>query len=181
VDAAYLTGQNRCWAIRSEFGGMGWQNRPRSRICDCGSKHMQLCSQSKKNKKIHCCYFYSLWQTHGEASGSWYTVKAQMTSTKAICLRFQAHHTPLTSDILHSALAKSSCTNCTFTFWVKDEKNNGVVHHTKRHAGAVARFMRGQDKYIVSDILPAGFEVQGRRPSMSRCTRHRCRTPVFVQ
>jgi len=28
----------------------------------------------------------------------WYTVKVQMTSTKAVCLRFQA---PLTSDIVH--------------------------------------------------------------------------------
>ena len=43
-----------------------------------------------------------------------------------------------------------------FTFWVKDEKN-GVMHHTKRHAGAVGRFMRGQDKYIVSDILHCWF------------------------
>ena len=41
-----------------------------------------------------------------------------------------------------------------FTFWVKDEKaDDGVVQHTKWHACTVGRFMRGQDKYVVSDIL----------------------------
>src|ERR1700692_4870653 len=38
---------------------------------------------------------------HGETSGSPYMVKAQMASMKAVCLRFRAHHTPLTSDTVH--------------------------------------------------------------------------------
>jgi hypothetical protein len=45
-----------------------------------------------------------------------------------------------------------------FTFRVKDEKtNDGVVHRTKQHASAVGRFMRGQDKYVISDILQCWF------------------------
>ena len=45
-----------------------------------------------------------------------------------------------------------------FTFRVKDAKtDDGVVHRTKRHASAVGRFMRGQDKYVVSDILQCWF------------------------
>jgi hypothetical protein len=50
-----------------------------------------------------------------------------------------------------------------FTFRVKDEKN-GVVHRTKWHAGAVGRFTRGQDKYIVSDILHCWFRSPDGQP-----------------
>ena len=52
-----------------------------------------------------------------------------------------------------------------FTFRVKDEKtDDGVVHRTKRHASAVGRFMRGQDKYVVSDILQCWFQTPDGRP-----------------
>jgi hypothetical protein len=52
-----------------------------------------------------------------------------------------------------------------FAFRVKDEKtDDGVVHRTKQHAGTVGRFMRGQDKYVVSDILHCWFRSPDGRP-----------------
>jgi hypothetical protein len=44
------------------------------------------------------------------------------------------------------------------TFRVKDEKtDDGIVHCTKWHTSAVGRFMRGQDKYVISDIHQCWF------------------------
>ena len=97
----YRWGQNHCWAIWMLYG-FKRQNTNLSVIIDlimCIWAAMSYWSKSRK--KIHCHYFYRKWQTHGETSVSLYSVKAQMTSTKAICLRFWAHHTPLTSNTVH--------------------------------------------------------------------------------
>jgi len=50
---------------------------------------MHLCSKRKK-------YIAAISTVYGRHN--WYTVKVQMTSTKAVCLRFQV---PLTSGIVH--------------------------------------------------------------------------------
>ena len=100
----YRWGRNRCWAIRTLYG---FKRRNNGLICNYGSDHVHMsgsvgqCLIKIKERKIHCCYFYRIWQMHGMTSGSLYTVRAQMVSMKAICIRFRAHRTPLTSDTVH--------------------------------------------------------------------------------
>ena len=95
----YRKGRNRCWAIRPQCGGKGWQT-DLSVIMDLITCSIHAVSYQSKSRNIHSHYFYRIWRTHGNTSGFQGRVKARTTSTKAN-LKFRAHHKPLTSDTEH--------------------------------------------------------------------------------
>src|ERR1700735_4534423 len=59
----YRWGRNRCWAIRSQFGGKQRKIGLRSCICDCGSKHVH--AWLKANKK-YTLLFLQVYGRHTE-------------------------------------------------------------------------------------------------------------------
>ena len=60
----YRGGPNRCWAIRFQYGGKGRPNGLRSRICDCGSRHVHLCDNVLFKKIIYIAAISTVYGRH---------------------------------------------------------------------------------------------------------------------